>query len=105
MVLLKVVAFNATVHIEDTTLSHVIWAINRTKVYFHCMACKMAKEVMLSCRLEAGGCQCSLLGHYVIFQYYGGGGVPPQNINTPNSYLFEHHHGFLHLVSPWPCTH
>ena len=45
--LLQPTTFDATVHNEDTTLSHVIWAINRTKVLFHCMACKMVNYIFL----------------------------------------------------------
>ena len=44
----KVVAFEAPVRNGDTTLSRVIWAINKTIV-----ACRMATElVMFSCSVK-----------------------------------------------------
>ena len=74
MVLPKVAAFDATVHNEDTTLSHEIEAINRTKVLFHCLACKKATEVvMLSCSLKFNRSVIVKLITFT-FQYYGGGG-------------------------------
>ena len=41
-----VAAFDPRVHNGDTTLCHAIWAINRTIVPLHYMACKMAMELV-----------------------------------------------------------
>ena len=48
MVLSEVATLDARVHNGDTTLRHVIWAINRTIVTLHYMACKMATELVRS---------------------------------------------------------